>query len=132
MKKDIVMPKVKDVYIAIVQEINEESRKWDWIVYLINDSRVPLESVMIMSRGRHEDGRKTSTFRHAFEVVAAKSFKKVELIVEEVFDFENEYLLTFFKDGKLYDKIFKARPHSITTKNCVTIPVKSQEGILLS
>ena len=132
MKKDIKIPVVKDVYIAIVKEWNDDFSSHDWIVYLINDSREPLESVMIMSRGKHEDGRKTATFRHAFKVVAAKTSMKVELIMEEVFGFENEFILTYFQTGKLYDKVYKATPHSISADHMSDLPVMDREGVLLS
>ncbi len=38
MKKDIAIPVVKDVYIAVVKEWNEDFTANDWIVYIINDS----------------------------------------------------------------------------------------------
>lgn len=132
MKKDIRIPKVKDVHIAVIKEWAADFSSQDWMVYLINDSREPLESVMILSRGKHEDGRKTATFRHAYKVVGAKSSMKVELIMEEVFGFENEFILTYFKEGKLYDKVFTAPPYSISEKNITELPVMEFKGILLT
>jgi hypothetical protein len=132
MKKDIEIPVVKDVHIAVVKEWAADFSSQDWIVYLINDGKSPLESAMIMSRGKHKDGRKTATFRHAFKVVAAKSFLKVELIMEDVFPFENEFILTYFQDGKLYDKVFKAPPHSISEHKITDLPVMDVKGVLLS
>ena len=132
MKKDIVIPEVKDVYIAIVKEDNKEKTAQDWIVYLINDGLESIESIMIMSRGKHEDGRKTSTFRHAFKLVAAKSALKVELIMEDVFPFENEFILTYFIGPTLYNHVFTAAPNSINENKFTTLPVMKEEGILLS
>jgi len=132
MKKDIVVPVVKDVYIAIVKEDNKEKTAQDWIVYLINDGLEPIESIMIMSRGKHEDGRKTSTFRHAFKLVAAKSALKVELIMEDVFPFTNEFILTYFIGPTLYDQVFTAAPHSISEDQFTALPIMKEEGILLS
>ncbi|WP_213520901.1 hypothetical protein [Nonlabens sp.] len=131
MKKDISIPVVKDVYIAIVKEWNKDFTSHDWLVYLINDSLDPLESVMIMSRGKHKDGRKTSTFRHAFKLVAAKSAIKVELIMEEVFAFENEFVLTYFIGPILYDHVYTAAAFSISEESLKTLPVMDQEGVLL-
>jgi len=131
MKKDIVVPVVKDVYIAIVKEDNKEKTAQDWIVYLINDGLEPIESIMIMSRGKHEDGRKTSTFRHAFKLVAAKSALKVELIMEDVFPFTNEFILTYFIGPTLYDQVFTAAPHSISEDQFTALPIMKEEGILL-
>ncbi len=131
MKKDIVIPMVKDVHLAVVKEWNEDFSSHDWIIYLINDLKQPLESVMIMSRGKHRDGRKTSTFRHAFKVVPAKSSIKVELIMENVFGFLNEFVLTYFEGNTLYDKTFMAPPNSINEDHLQDLPVMDVQGILL-
>lgn len=131
MKKDIIIPQVKDVYIAIVHEWNADFTSQDWIVYLINDGREPLESVMIMSRGKHRDGRKTSTFRHAFKVVAAKTAIKVELIMEDVFPFMNEFVLTYFMETTLYDRVYMVAPHVISESNYSKLPVMNIEGVLI-
>ena len=131
MKKDIIIPQVKDVYIAVTQEWNDDFTSQDWMVYLINNGLIALDAVMIMSRGKHKDGRKTSTFRHAFKQVAAKSAMKVELIMEEVFPFMNEFILTYFIDEKLYDKVFMAPPHSISINNQENLPILQKEGVLL-
>ncbi|WP_397302156.1 hypothetical protein [Nonlabens ulvanivorans] len=132
MKKDIIIPKVNDVHIAIMKEWNEDFSSNDWNIYLINNSKEAIESVMVMSRGKHSDGRKTTTFRQAFPVVAAKSAIKVELIMEEVFSFTNEIILTYFKDNKLYDKTFTAAPHTIKEDNFEDVPIMGQKGILLN
>jgi hypothetical protein len=131
MKKDIIIPVVKDVYIAVVKEWDKDFTSHDWLVYLINNSLDPLESVMIMSRGKHKDGRKTSTFRHAFKFIAAKTAMKVELIMEEVFAFENEFVLTYFIGPTLYDHVYTAAPFSISEEAFKKLPVMDQEGVLL-
>jgi hypothetical protein len=132
MRKEIAIPEVKNVYVAIIHDWNDDFTSQDWIVFLINDSEEPLESVMIMSRGKHSDGRKTSTFRHAFKVVAPKTAMKVELIMEDVFPFMNEFVLTYFLGQTLYDKTFMAAPHSISESNVVQLPVLDKEGVLLT
>ncbi len=131
MKKDFNIPVSKDVHLAVVKEWNPDFTAHDWIIYLINDLNEPLESVMIMSRGKHRDGRKTSTFRHAFKVVPAKSSMKVELIMENVFPFMNEFVLTYFLGSTLYDKTFMAAPHTIAESNLRNLPVMDAQGVLL-
>jgi len=131
MKKDINIPVVKDVYVAVVKEWNDDFSSHDWIIYLINDGKEPLESVMVMTRGKHRDGRKTATFRHAFPVVAAKSAIKVELIMEQVFPFLNEFILTYFMGPTLYDATFMAAPNTISENNFSELPVMGIEGFLL-
>jgi hypothetical protein len=131
LKKDINIPISKGVQLAVVKEWNADFSSHDWIIYLINDLKEPLESVMIMSRGKHRDGRKTSTFRHAFKVVPAKSAIKVELIMENVFPFMNEFVLTYFLGSTLYDRTFIVPPHTIKESAFEDLPVMDRPGILL-
>ena len=131
MKKDINIPISKGVHLAVVKEWNVDFSSHDWMIYLINDLNEPIESVMILSRGKHRDGRKTSTFRHAFKVIPAKSSLKVELIMENVFPFMNEFVLTYFLGKTLYDRTFMAPPHSISEANLKDLPVMEAQGILL-
>jgi hypothetical protein len=132
MKKDIAIPRVKNVHIAVVQQWNDDFTAHDWIVYIINDSDQLLESVMIMSRGLHKDGRKTSTFRHAFQQVEARKALRVELIMEELFAFENEFMLTYFIGSVLYDKVYTAAAFTISNKFIKKLPVVDHQGVLLA
>lgn len=45
MKKDIHIPKVKDVAIAVVEDGE------DWIAYLINMNNFPIENTLVSSKG---------------------------------------------------------------------------------
>ena len=54
MKKDIHIPEVKDVYIAVVHEYNETYKVYDWNAYIINDKSVDLEMVVIVTKGYSE------------------------------------------------------------------------------
>ena len=51
MKKDIQIPEVKDVFVAVVHEEHPEYKTLDWNVYIINDGDVDLETVLIVSKG---------------------------------------------------------------------------------
>ncbi|MDX1317498.1 MAG: hypothetical protein R3262_08100, partial [Xanthomarina gelatinilytica] len=61
MKKDILIPKVTDVYVAVVNEYNEIYNSQDWNAYIINNKDVDLEMVLIVTSGYNE-GKITSTF----------------------------------------------------------------------
>jgi hypothetical protein len=50
MKKDIKIPEVKDVFIAVVQEEHPEYRSLDWNAYIINNSDENLDTVLIVSK----------------------------------------------------------------------------------
>lgn len=50
MKEDIIIPKVENVYVAAVQEWNDDFMEKTWYAYLINDSDYKLEGVMVVSK----------------------------------------------------------------------------------
>lgn len=131
MKKDIIIPVVKDVHIAIKHEWNDDFTSRDWMCYLINNGTLALESVMVMTRGKDDTGRKTSTLRHAFPVVPAKKEEKIEPIMEDVFGFTNEFVLTYFIGDTLYDKVFTALPNTISEDAFVELPVSHDDGVLV-
>jgi hypothetical protein len=129
MKKDIEIPIAKDVHVALIHEWNEEFLSKDWNAYVINDSDSPIEMVMVVSKG-FDDERKTSTMRHAIGVLAAKSYKKIEVVQEDVLVLNNEFFITYYVDNKLYEKRFLFGPGSVTVDALKTIPLVEKDGIL--
>jgi len=132
MKKDIHIPKVEDVSMAVVRE--EVGPEPEWGVYLINSKDVTISDIIVSSKGYGEiDGEKvnTSELRHYFEGLAANSFVKVERIVEEVFALNNQYFLTFYIDGLIHDRKFIFVPGSVAEENLVTVPLVEMPGILI-
>lgn len=129
MIEDIEIPKAKDVHIAAVKEWNEDFTAHQWNVYLINNREDTISTVLVMSRGRSEN-QKTSTLRHLVGDLLPKSVAKVEMIMEDVFGFSNEYFVTFFAENKLFEKRFVFEPHSINEKDAGKLPVMEEEGIL--
>ncbi|MFT5596572.1 MAG: hypothetical protein ACI8QH_001370, partial [Flammeovirgaceae bacterium] len=51
MIKDIETPKVEDIALAAVLEINPESGLDEWNIYLINLKEVEIVNVLVASRG---------------------------------------------------------------------------------
>lgn len=129
MKKDIEIPVVKDVYLAIIHEWNEEFLSKDWIVYIINDKEVQLDMVMAVSKGFDGD-RKTSTMRHGIGVVASKSFEKIEVVQEEVLALNNEFFVTFYAEDKLYEKRFLFEKGTVAENKLTSIAIIEKEGVL--
>lgn len=129
MIEDIEIPKAKDVYIAAVKEWNKDFTAQQWSVYLINNRNDSITTALVLSRGSSED-KKTSTLRHLVGDLVPKTSAKVEMIMEDVFGFSNEYLVTFFAENKLFERKFIFEPHSINDKNAGKLPVMDQEGIL--
>ncbi|MFT4899444.1 MAG: hypothetical protein ACI9U0_001241 [Flavobacteriales bacterium] len=134
MKKDIEMPEVSGVYVAIVHEDNNEGVKV-WNAYVINDKPSPIENVFVSSKGYLEGsdgvGAKSSTLRHFYKVVSAKSFQKVEAVIEDVFKLNNEYFVSFYLDGILFDKKFIFASDTISADRLTIVPVVEQKGILV-
>ncbi len=129
MRKDIEIPKAKNVYVVAVREWDEDFKSQQWNVYLVNDGDDVISTVLIMSRGKSDD-RKTSTLRHGLGDIQPKSFKKVEFIVTEVLGFTNEYLVTFFAENRLFERKYVFDSNSISEENLVEIPIIDKEGIL--
>jgi len=129
MQKDIEIPKVEDVYISVVKEKNPTYNTEDWNAYIINDKMVPIETIIIVSTGYNAQ-KITPTFRKTLEVLPAKSFAKIELMIEDLFALNNEFKVTFFQDNKLYDKTFLFKQNTISEKSLRPIPLMSTKGVL--
>jgi hypothetical protein len=129
MRKDIEIPTVEDVYVAAVFEKNEDYGSYDWNIYLINAGGNLIETVLIVSQG-YDEKDMTAPMRKQIPMVPAKGYAKIEFIDESVFKLDNFFTVTYFQDGKLYDRRFEIPRHSISEKNLNELPVMSKKGIL--
>ncbi len=130
MKKDIEIPVVEHVYVAVVKEWNEEFLAQDWNSYIINDRDTAIEMVLVVTKG-YDGDRKTSLLRHGIGTIAPKSSAKIEMIQEELLSMNNEFTVTFFADGKLYDKKYVFRKNTINENAFQELPVMDQRGVLV-
>jgi hypothetical protein len=133
MIKDLPDNTVKDIAIAVALE-KESVESKIWYVYLINLKNVPIENVMITSRGYGEkDGApvKTSTLRHMFPIVESNAFKLIEPIDEQTFGLNNEYWLSYYIGKDIYDKKFIFLPESIVELNFIKLPVVNKVGVMI-
>ncbi len=124
MKKDLPENIVEDVAMAVVL-IGETPEVKNWTVYLVNLKNQALSNVLISSKGYGEkDGKmvKTSVLRHFLGDIDPRSFKGVEAIDSEVFGLTNEYWLSYYIDGVIFDKKFIFLPESIVDENLIHIP----------
>lgn len=131
MKKDIHLSEVTDISIAVVYEHNTIYKTYDWNAYIINEKSVALEMVIIVTKGYSED-KKTATFRKKIDVLPAKSFAKIELLLEDVLSINNRFDVSFFEDNKLFEKSFEFRKNTINEKALQPIPLLSMKGVLKS
>ena len=129
MKIDIEIPEVKDVYIAVVQEYNEDYKCDDWNAYIINDKDVSIEMIMILSGGYNDD-KITSNMRKKIEIMPPKSFAKVEYMTELVLGMNNQFQVTFFENNKMFDKIYTFNKNTINVEVLQKIPLMKFKGIL--
>lgn len=133
MKKDIIIPKVENVFLAVVHEWSDDFLEKVWYAYLVNDSDFLIESVLVVSKAFGTiDGemKKTSLLRHAFVEVPAVSVVKIEMIEKSVLALNNEFMLTFFMDGKLHDKKFTFNANSINETNVEEVPILFVDGVI--
>ena len=130
MKGDLKIPKVTGVAVAAVKR-HEDDELWD--IYLLNRNDYSLKNVLISSRGYGKvDGQeqKTSTLRHMIELLDANSYAKIEPIQSSVFHLTNEYWVSYYIDGEIYDKKYIFLPESIQAKNISDIKDFGLSGVL--
>lgn len=133
MKKDLPENIVEDIAIAVVLE-NESPGSKVWNVYLVNLKDEGIQTVLVSSKGYGlKDGRevKTSVLRHSIGDVAAGAYALVEAIDEQVFGLTNEYWLSYYLEGQIYDKKFVFLPESIVESNMMRIPVVNKPGVMI-
>jgi len=129
LKKDIHIPEVTDVAIAIVFEYNDIYKTDDWNAYIINKKSVDLELVVIVSQGFSET-KTTSLFRKKLDVLPANSFAKIELIQPELFQLNNRFQVSFFEGNTLFEKTFLFKENTIKEGALRIIPEMGKRGIL--
>ncbi|MCK0129975.1 hypothetical protein MWU59_00525 [Flavobacteriaceae bacterium F08102] len=131
MKKDIEIPKVEGVYMAICHQYNSVFKSDDWHAYILNEKPLPLENILIVSMG-YDQKNKTAKLRHQLNVLPAKSGAKVELIQGEVLKLTNVFQVTFFIENQLFEKTFIFPKNSINKANIKPIPLLQMNGIMQS
>ena len=130
MKKDIHIPQVKDVYVAVVKETHPEYKTQDWNAYLINNTDDDLDTVLIVSKGYSEQ-KITPLMRHSISKLPGRSYAKIEYLQEAVLSLNNEFKITFFKGNHLFDKSYLFRKNTINDKALQTIPLMQLRGVLV-
>jgi hypothetical protein len=133
MKKDLPENIVEDIAMTVVL-MNDTPEVSSWTVYIVNLKQELIENVLISSKGYGEkDGKlvKTSILRHSLGNVKPRSYAVVEAIDPEVFGLTNEYLLSYYINGNIYDKKFIFLPESIVDNNLTRIPLIDKPGVMI-
>jgi hypothetical protein len=131
MKKDIQIPEVKNVHLAVVFEYNDIYKTDDWNVYVINNKNTDLEMMVIVSQGFSET-KTTSVLRKKITLLPANSFAKIELIQPDLFKLNNRFQVSFFEENTLYEKTFIFKQNTIKEGVLRMIPEIKKRGILAS
>ncbi len=129
MKKDLQIPEVSGVEIAVVYEYNALYKTDDWNIYILNNKNVDLEMIVIVSQGFSET-KTTSLLRKKLETLPANSFAKVEYIQPELFALNNRFQVSFFENNQLKDKTFLFEKNSIKEGGLRMISEIKKRGIL--
>ena len=128
MKKDIDIPVARNVHVVAVKEWDDNFTAQQWNVYLINERQDAIEGVLVLSRGNTDD-RKTSVLRHGLGLIEPGKAAKIEFITEQVLNFTNEYLVTFFAEGKLFERNFLFEAGIISEANSEPVSALEAEGV---
>jgi len=129
LKKDIQIPEVTGVEMAMVYEYNDIYKTDDWNVYLINNKSVPLEMLVIVSQGFSET-KTTSLLRKKLAILPANSFAKIEYIQPELFKLHNRFQVTFFEGNTLYEKTFLFKENTVKVSVLHVIDEIKKRGVL--
>ena len=134
MIKDIIIPIVQNVTLAVIREMSNVLQD-DWKVYLINKNSFPLENVLVASSGygeMHGENQRTSTLRHFLQSVPAYGTSLIEPLDSNVLHLNNEYWVSYYVGSQIYDKKFLFVPDSICASNLIFIKELETEGVLHS
>jgi len=131
LKKDILIPKVKGISLAVVHEYNNTYNSYDWNAYIINERSIDLEMVIVVTKG-YSETKKTATFRKKIDVLPAKSFAKIGMLSEDVLSINNRFNVSFFEGNTLYEKSFEFKKNTINEKALQQIPLINLKGVLKS
>jgi len=129
MKKDIEIPAVSNVEMAMVYEYNNIYKTDDWNVYLINNKSVPLEMLIVVSQGFSKK-KTTSLLRKKLTVLPANSFAKIEYMQPELFKLNNRFQVTFFEKNTLFEKTFLFKENTVKESALRNISEIKKRGVL--
>lgn len=134
MMKDIEIPEIKNVTLAVVRKITT-GEQTEWSVYLINNNDFPIENTLVASKGYGEkDGeqQQTSILRHFLNTIAENKAVLIEPIDPALFHLHNEYWVSYYIGKQIFDKRFVFVPDAMREENISFIKELEMEGVLHS
>ncbi len=134
MLKDIVEESFEGLAIAVVHELGDEM-EMVWNVYAINYTKMKMDGVLVTSKGYGTiDGeeKKTSDLRNFLETIEPLSYAKIEPIPEALFALNNSYWISFYVEGKIYERKYIFKENSINETDLELVSLINRQGILLT
>lgn len=134
MMKDIAIPEVKHVTLAVVRKHNIGEGD-EWKVYLINNNDLPITNTLVSSKGygvKDGEEQRTSILRHYLDTIESNAAVLIEPIDPAVFHLNNEYWVSYYIGKEIFDKRFVFVPESIKEENLTYIKELDMQGILHS
>jgi hypothetical protein len=104
------------------------------MVHFLNLKDKPLTSVLINAEARGMiDGveKHTAVMRFYIEEAGAQSSKKFEMLMPDTFLLNNQYWVSFYEDGQIFEKKFVFAANTISRDRMVMIPVLSRAGVMM-
>lgn len=132
MKADIPQPAVRGVFLALICE--PDFPDTPFTAYLINENKLDLTNAMVVSKGYGEvngEQLQTSTLRHFYDCIEAQSVQRIEPISAEALSLTNEYWISYFIEGQVFDKKYIVLPGSTELGMERLIPIVGRPGILI-
>lgn len=134
MMKDIAIPEVKHVTLAVVRKQNIDEGD-EWKVYLINNNDLPITNTLVSSKGygvKDGEEQRTSILRHYLDTIESNAAVLIEPIDPAVFHLNNEYWVSYYIGKEIFDKRFVFVPESIKEENLTYIKELDMQGVLHS
>lgn len=133
MLKDIEVESLEGIGVAVIHELSDEM-EMVYNVYAINYTQNLLEGVLVSSKGYgviNGESKMTSALRHFLDTLPPLSYCKIEPIPEELFVLNNEYWLSYYVEGKIYEKKYVFLENTILENTLETVSLLNKPGLLL-
>jgi hypothetical protein len=131
--KDIPFERVEGIALAVVPDAGVAGKE-EWRVYLVNLKPDAIDGVLISSTGYGSiEGKnvKTSTLRQFFERIQGQQYVQVEYIDKKLFSINNEFWVSFWHHGTMFDKRYVFVPESIIRENFTEVPLLGRRGVMI-
>jgi hypothetical protein len=133
MKKDIVIPEVKNAQVLAIREWSDDFGSDVWYVYLLNTYETNMEMALVVSQAQgviKDEERLTSALRHSYKEIAPFTAVRLEMLTTDVLELNNTFKVSFFIGNQMFNKDFTFPANSILEDNQVEIATLHTQGVL--